>query len=128
LTPLSILICTISVETSKSVTLLLNEYSKGDKSANESYIRMLDADGKSLKEMSNFPGLDSRAEVSPDGMRIAFSSNRTGRFALYLMNIDGSDQHRLTNYQRDETSLTGRPMENVSLFPAGWKKILLISF
>src|SRR6185369_7792010 len=41
--------------------------------------------------------------------QIAFSSNRSGRFALYLMNIDSSNQHRITNYKKDETEPAWSP-------------------
>ena len=34
---------------------------------------------------------------SPDGKRIAFSSNRDGNLEIYVMNADGSQQTRLTN-------------------------------
>lgn len=34
---------------------------------------------------------------SPDGMRIAFSTNRDGNFEIYVMNSDGSAPLRLTN-------------------------------
>jgi len=34
---------------------------------------------------------------SPDGKHIAFQSARDGNFEIYVMNADGSDQHRLTN-------------------------------
>ncbi|HET8649216.1 MAG TPA: Ig-like domain-containing protein, partial [Gemmatimonadales bacterium] len=43
---------------------------------------------------------DSAADIdgvfSPDHTRIAFSSNRIGTFAIYLMNADGSDLRRIT--------------------------------
>jgi len=32
---------------------------------------------------------------SPDGSRIAFTSNRDGFFQIYLMNADGSNQVRI---------------------------------
>jgi Tol biopolymer transport system component len=36
------------------------------------------------------------ASLSPDGSQIVFSSNRDGQFEIYLMNVDGSNQQRLT--------------------------------
>jgi Tol biopolymer transport system component len=36
------------------------------------------------------------ASFSPDGTQIVFSSNRDGQFEIYLMNVDGSNQQRLT--------------------------------
>jgi hypothetical protein len=35
---------------------------------------------------------------SPDGTKIAFSSNRDGNYEIYVMNADGSNQTRLTYY------------------------------
>jgi Tol biopolymer transport system component len=48
---------------------------------------------------------------SPDGTRIAFSSNREGiaNREIYVMNADGSNQIRLTNTANDETNPTWSP-------------------
>jgi TolB protein len=40
---------------------------------------------------------DSRPRWSPDGSKIAFSSNRDGNDEIYVMNADGSGQVNLTN-------------------------------
>jgi Tol biopolymer transport system component len=39
---------------------------------------------------------------SPDGRRIVFQSNRTGNFQIYVMNVDGSDQVRLTHHRGND--------------------------
>jgi Tol biopolymer transport system component len=46
---------------------------------------------------------DGNPDWSPDGSRIAFSSDRTGKNEIYLMKADGSDQTRLT-YNPDKTN------------------------
>jgi len=42
------------------------------------------------------PGTDVVPAWSPDGRKIAFSSNRDGNPEIYVMNDDGSGQTRLT--------------------------------
>jgi Tol biopolymer transport system component len=40
---------------------------------------------------------DQRPDISPDGSKIAFSSNRDGNFEIFIMNSDGSDLIQLTS-------------------------------
>jgi Tol biopolymer transport system component len=53
-------------------------------------------DGTSLKRLTDSPGYDAEATVSPLGNKIIFTSTRDGDPELYTMNIDGSAQTRLT--------------------------------
>lgn len=53
-------------------------------------------DGDDLQRLTNTPGYDAEATVSPQGDRIVFTSMRDGDPELYLMDIDGSNQKRLT--------------------------------
>jgi Tol biopolymer transport system component/serine/threonine protein kinase/Tfp pilus assembly protein PilF len=47
--------------------------------------------------LTNHPGDDQFAKVSPDGKKIAFSSNRDGKPEIYVMNADGKGEpQRLT--------------------------------
>ena len=46
---------------------------------------------------------------SPDGTRIAFSSNRDGNVEVYVMNADGSNVRRVTNHRGIDTSPTWSP-------------------
>ena len=46
---------------------------------------------------------------SPDGMKIAFASDRDGQNELYSMNPDGSDQTRLTHTAVDKMGLRWSP-------------------
>jgi Tol biopolymer transport system component len=41
--------------------------------------------------LTNHPGWYADAACSPDGKKIAFTSNRTGAFRLYVMNRDGTE-------------------------------------
>jgi Tol biopolymer transport system component len=41
--------------------------------------------------------LDENPSWSADGNQIVFQSNRDGKFEIYVMDSDGSNQARLTN-------------------------------
>jgi DNA-binding winged helix-turn-helix (wHTH) protein len=47
---------------------------------------------------------DHRPAWSPDGSRIAFSSNRDGKNEIYVMDADGSNVKRLTNNLADDVN------------------------
>lgn len=55
------------------------------------------ADGTDIKRLTNVPGYDAEATVSPDGKRIIFTSERDGDLDLYSMDIDGKNLKRLTD-------------------------------
>ena len=54
-------------------------------------------DGKDIKNLTNSPGYDAEATISPDGRKIVFTSERDGDLELYSMGIDGKNVKRLTN-------------------------------
>ncbi len=54
-------------------------------------------DGSDLVRLTNTPGYDAEATLSPDGKRLVFTSLRDGDLDIYTMNVDGSDVRRLTN-------------------------------
>ena len=56
-----------------------------------------DSDGSNLTRLTNSPGSDLRPVWSPDGMKLAFVSQRDGNFEIYFMNADGSQPTRMTN-------------------------------
>lgn len=60
-------------------------------------IFVADLNGKVLKQLTNSPGYDAEATVSPDGKKIVFTSTRSGDLELYTMNIDGSAVKQITN-------------------------------
>ena len=53
--------------------------------------------GKIKKRLTNTPGYDAEAVVSPKGDKILFTSDRSGDLELWTMNLDGSDQKQITN-------------------------------
>ncbi len=55
------------------------------------------ADGTDIKRLTNVPGYDAEATVSPDGKKIVFTSERDGDLDLYSMDVDGRNVKRLTN-------------------------------
>lgn len=60
-------------------------------------IYMADLQGNIVKQLTNTPGYDAEAVVSPDGKKIAFTSTRSGDLELYTMDIDGSNVKQITN-------------------------------
>ncbi|HKC62893.1 MAG TPA: DPP IV N-terminal domain-containing protein [Pyrinomonadaceae bacterium] len=60
-------------------------------------IAVVDSAGGGYRFLTNTPSVEAQPSWSPDGSRIAFTSNRDGRNEIYVMNADGSLQVRLTN-------------------------------
>lgn len=56
-----------------------------------------DVDGKNLVRLTDTPGYDAEATVSPDGKWIVFTSLRDGDPEIYRMRPDGTEVTRLTN-------------------------------
>ncbi len=60
-------------------------------------IFIADLKGNIIKQLTNSPGYDAEATVSPKGDKIVFTSVRNGDIDLYTMNIDGSNVKQVTN-------------------------------
>jgi TolB protein len=60
-------------------------------------IFVADLSGKMLKQLTDTPGYDAEATVSPKGDRIVFTSTRNGDLDLYNMDINGKDVKQITN-------------------------------
>jgi len=56
-----------------------------------------DLEGNILSQLTDTPGYDAEATISPDGKLIVFTSIRSGDLELYTMNIDGSDVRQVTS-------------------------------
>ncbi len=55
------------------------------------------ADGSNLRNITNSPGYDAEATVSPLGDKIVFTSMRNGDLDIYTMDLDGRNVKRLTH-------------------------------
>src|SRR2546422_10190515 len=87
-------------------------------------IFVMNPDGSGVEQLTDAPGEDGFPSWSPDGTKIAYSTTRddcsnstaadcrtTGDIGpyqtIYVMNADGSDQHRLS-LQRSEERRVGK--------------------
>jgi Tol biopolymer transport system component len=63
-----------------------------------SQIFTIEASGGGLRQLTHVSKSQSAAlpDWSPDGKRIAFASNRSGQFGIWVMNADGAGQTRLS--------------------------------
>ncbi|XZF14204.1 TolB family protein [Chitinophagaceae bacterium MMS25-I14] len=60
-------------------------------------IFVADFNGKITKQLTNTPGYDAEATVSPKGDKIIFTSTRNGDLDLYTMDIDGKNVKQITH-------------------------------
>jgi TolB protein len=75
------------------------DYSKGYVWAVYSAFQIFYAtvDGKILRQLTQGPGYNAEATISPDGEKIVFTSSRDGDLEIYTMKTDGSGSKRLTH-------------------------------
>jgi TolB protein len=59
-------------------------------------IFIADLEGNITAQLTNEPGYDAEATISPKGDKIVFTSMRSGDLELYTMNLDGSDVKQIT--------------------------------
>ncbi|HXV75099.1 MAG TPA: PDZ domain-containing protein, partial [Candidatus Polarisedimenticolaceae bacterium] len=57
-----------------------------------------DLAGGDVRRLTSTPAVESDPHFSPDGSRIAFTSNRSGTPAAYLLPVDGGQPQRLSWY------------------------------
>ncbi|NUN45116.1 PD40 domain-containing protein [bacterium] len=60
-------------------------------------IFVADTEGRILQPLTQTPGYDAEATVSPQGDKIVFTSTRSGDLELWTMNTDGSQLKQVTH-------------------------------
>jgi Tol biopolymer transport system component len=60
-------------------------------------ICIMNADGTGRKQLTNFPATAFYPSLSPDGQIVYFSSNQSGNFEIYSIDINGNGLQQLTN-------------------------------
>jgi len=60
-------------------------------------IFVADLNGNIVTQLTNEPGYDAEATVSPQGDKIVFTSTRSGDLELYTMNLDGTGVIQITD-------------------------------
>jgi TolB protein len=60
-------------------------------------IFVADLTGKIVKQLTNSPGYDAEATISPKKDKIVFTSTRNGDLDLYTMDIDGKNVRQITH-------------------------------
>ena len=60
-------------------------------------IFLSDTKGKIIKNLTNTPGYDAEATISPDGKTMLFTSTRDGDIDLYTMDIKSGKTQRITS-------------------------------
>ena len=59
-------------------------------------IYVMDADGRNVTRLTNAPGWDGSPKWSPDGRTIYFYAKRDGKFRIWAMDADGSNQRAIS--------------------------------
>lgn len=70
--------------------------------ASPSQISIANIDGSNVIQLTDDESNNMSPKISPDGLQIAYLSNRDGNQEVYVMNIDGSNQKRLTRNRVEE--------------------------
>jgi Tol biopolymer transport system component len=59
-------------------------------------IFMADLNGNIVKQLTNSPGYDAEATLSPDGKKMVYTSTKDGDIDLYIMDLETGEEKRIT--------------------------------
>lgn len=88
-----------SIQVFAQGTRLLRQPTMSDSNIAFTYggdVWITDLNGQNLKRITSTPAIESEPQFSPDGKWIAFSSNRSGNTAVYIVSKEGGTPKRLT--------------------------------
>lgn len=114
--------CSSLPKASPSTKIALSAW-KGTSTIPNNEIFTMNTDGSGLTDLTNNDASDIYPAYSPDGKQIAFCSDRGGKSELYLMNEDGTNQHRMT----DQIADCGNPAWSVPVWSPDGKWIAISS-
>lgn len=73
-------------------------FSNGDDGSGRRHVWVANPDGTEMLELSRNAGTDSaHPSWSPDGLKIAFASNPTGKYDIFVVNVNGDGLTNLTS-------------------------------
>jgi len=86
-------------------------------------VYIMNADGANLINLTNHPARDGGPAWAPDGLKIAFSTNRDGdwekkpndNWEVYVMNADGANPINLTNHPAWDSAPAWEPAPALSV-------------
>ncbi len=56
-----------------------------------------DLNGRIVKQLTNSPGYDAEATISPDGKKMIYTSTKDGDIDLYIMDLETGNEKRITS-------------------------------
>ena len=84
-----------------------------------------DADGKNVKQITNFGCASFAPTFTPDGKQLLFASNKhacdSSKFELYLINVDGTGLKQVTDYGGFTSFPEYSPDGKKLVFVSDWK-------
>ena len=69
----------------------------GQNNVQQHELFLINADGTAERQLTNHPGLDTSTTWAPNGRYLAFTSSRTGRWQIHLMDMENGTIKQLTN-------------------------------